>query len=158
MQLLQEDFVENLIKIASEEGINFNQLQLEITESAFVENEEIINNELKILRIIGVTISIDDFGTGYSTLSRLKNLNIDLLKIDKSFVDNIKESEDEVFVRNIIHMAKELKLRTVAEGVETIEQKRYLNSKGCDIMQGYLLSRPILGDKMIELIYQTNDK
>lgn len=158
MQLLQEDFVENLIKIASEEGVNFNQLQLEITESAFVENEEIINNELKILRIIGVTISIDDFGTGYSTLSRLKNLNIDLLKIDKSFVDNIKESEDEVFVRNIIHMAKELKLRTVAEGVETIEQKRYLNSKGCDIMQGYLLSRPILGDKMIELIYQTNDK
>ena len=116
-----------------------------------------INEKLSILRQNGISISIDDFGMGYSSLSRLKNLNIDVLKIDKCFIDNvIHVDQEDVFIQNIISLAKQLNLQTVAEGVETEVQKEYLSIKDCDMMQGYLFSKPISGKKVIDIIEMTN--
>ena len=154
VQLLQESFVGDIVKIIDKTGINPKNLELEITESHFMDNYAMANGKLKLLREKGISISLDDFGTGYTSLSRLKNLNIDGLKIDKSFIDNIvRLDEDDIFVKNIILLAKELGLTTVAEGVEREVQRRYLQIRDCDIMQGYLFSRPVPMADAINKIY-----
>ncbi len=158
IQLLQENFVEDLMELIDKIKINPNSLELEITESNFMKNYEIANQRLRLLREKGISIALDDFGTGYASLERLNNLNIDVLKIDKSFIDNIvKDNQDDIFVKNIILLANELNLKTVAEGVETEEQKEYLKIKDCDIMQGYLFSKPVSSNEAIELIKKTNE-
>jgi EAL domain-containing protein (putative c-di-GMP-specific phosphodiesterase class I) len=98
---------------------------------------------LERIKSLGVSISIDDFGTGYSSLSYIKRFPIDVLKIDRSFVcDILGDSDDAAICRTIISMAHNLNLRVVAEGVETLEQTRYLQQHACDELQGYLLCRP----------------
>ncbi len=144
IQLLEEDFVENLLVIINNVGVNPKHLEIEITETHLMKNYELINSQLNILKAIGISISLDDFGTGYSSLSRLRDLNLNVLKIDKSFIDNITiVNQDDIFVQGIISLANQLNLKIVAEGVETEEQREYLKSNGCDIMQGYLFSKPI---------------
>ena len=114
-----------------------------------MENAEATIDTLQQLKQYGVKISIDDFGTGYSSLSYLKRLPIDTLKIDQSFVRDIPASPDaEAIALLIITMAHSLKLSVVAEGVETDEQRLFLQSKQCDIMQGYLVSRPLPVDEI----------
>ena len=106
---------------------------------------------------MGISISLDDFGTGYSSLSRLKNLSIDIIKIDKSFINSIHSSDqDDVFINSIIALAGQLNLTVVAEGVETQEQKDYLHNINCDIIQGYLFSRPLSENDAILLLRDTN--
>ncbi|HHV39318.1 MAG TPA: EAL domain-containing protein [Tepidimicrobium sp.] len=157
VQLLREDFTKQLLKIVEETGIEPENLELEITESNFIGNYEIINRKLDKLRKMGISISLDDFGTGYSSLARLEKLNIDVLKIDKSFIDNIRSSDQEdVLIRSIILLANQLGLRVVAEGVETHEQKEYLAAEACDIVQGYLFSKPVPEKKAVELIEKIN--
>lgn len=158
IQLLQENFIENLMNIINETQINPRNLELEITESNLMSSYEIVNTKLKSLRKKGISISLDDFGTGYSSLARLKNLNIDVLKIDKIFIDNITKFEQEdIFVQSIVLLANQLGLKTVAEGVETEEQREYLKTQNCNIMQGYLFSKPITDDEVIKLINETNE-
>lgn len=153
VQLLQEDFIGDVISIIEGTGIRPENLEFEITESIIMDNFEIINDKLNTLKEIGISISLDDFGTGYSSLARLNNLRIDVLKIDKAFIDNIKDVEkDDIFINSILSMANQLGLKVVAEGVETQVQKQYLTSKNCDIMQGYIFSKPLAGDKVIELL------
>jgi diguanylate cyclase (GGDEF)-like protein/PAS domain S-box-containing protein len=140
----------------SSAGLDGRHLCLELTESVMLENVEETIATLLELRKLDVKISIDDFGTGYSSLSYLKRLPIDTLKIDQSFVRNSPaDADDAAIAMLIISMAHSLNLSVVAEGVETEEQMRLLRSQQCDIMQGYLVSRPLPGAEMTEMLAKT---
>ena len=137
---LDEHFLEKYMLIATKNGINTNKIDLEITESATVEAGIDIIEIMNKMKKLEFLISIDDFGTGYSSLSTLQDMPADILKIDKSFVDRIGKNEKNM-IDYILTMAKELKLTTIAEGVETKEQRDYLLEKGCDIIQGYYYAK-----------------
>ena len=150
VQLFQNNFIQIVKDIVEKTNIPPNLLELEITESMTM-NKTYIAPILKELKEIGITVAIDDFGTGYSSLSYLKDLPIDCLKIDRSFVQNIKKQNDkEPLVDMIISMARHLKLKVIAEGIETDEQLNYLQMKKCEIIQGYLISKPIDFRELIE--------
>ena len=119
-------------------------LELEITETVLMSQPEFIGSELSKIKALGISIAIDDFGCGYSSLSYLKNLAVDVLKIDRSFVQDIEtEPSDEAIVAGIVALAKTLDMTTVAEGVETNSQCAILKQLGCDSYQGYLVSEPL---------------
>ena len=139
---LDEHFLEKYMMIAAKYGVNTNNIDLEITESATVEAGIDIIEIMNKMKKLGFLISIDDFGTGYSSLSTLQDMPADILKIDKSFVDRIGKNEKNM-IDYILTIAKELKLTTIAEGVETKEQRDYLLEKGCDIIQGYYYAKPM---------------
>ena len=149
-QLFQEDFINVVKEVIEETKISPEHLVLEITETMTM-NTNYINPILEDLKKIGITVAIDDFGTGYSSLTYLKDLPVDSLKIDQSFVQKIKGNTiDEPLVDMIISMAQHLKLKVVAEGIETIEQLNYLQEKQCDCAQGYLISKPIDYKELVE--------
>ncbi|MGH1370459.1 MAG: EAL domain-containing protein [Cellvibrionaceae bacterium] len=128
-------------------------LELEVTESMIMENIELTQKQLSSLQELGVTVAIDDFGTGHSSLSYLKSLPLDILKIDRAFIMDItQENNDQEIVSAIIAMAHKLKLKVVAEGVETPAHQLILTQNGCDYGQGYLYSRPIPSADALELI------
>lgn len=143
-QFKQQNFKESLVKILDDTGLPPNFLELEITESAIMENAGSVLGTLHSLKEIGLHLSIDDFGTGYSSLSYLKHFPIDKLKIDRSFVQDITEdSSNNAIIETIINMGHNLKLRVIAEGVETAEQLATLQKLQCDEIQGYYFSRPL---------------
>jgi len=157
IHLLQEDFVSNVLNILDETGIAGENLELELTETIFMDNFHIINEKLKDLRNEGIYISIDDFGTGYSSFDRLSELNVDTLKIDQYFINKITESDkDSIITRDIISIAHRLGLKTVAEGVELDIQKDYLIKYECDKLQGYLFSKPVPEEEAIKILLETN--
>ena len=120
------------------------RLELELTESLLVEDNELSRKLLASFKAMGLPVAIDDFGTGQSSLSYLKRFNIDVLKIDRSFVRDLPNDADDCAIADaIIALAHSLRLRVVAEGIETREQAEFLRQSGCELMQGYLLSRPI---------------
>ena len=141
----------------AESGLSPNYLELELTESVLMQRVDEVAGVLRELRQMGVHISIDDFGTGYSSLSYLKRMPIDALKIDRSFVHDIAEGggfgngEGAEIVSTIINLAHNLRLRAVAEGVETHEQAEFLKARGCDEIQGFLISRPVSGEDLVSL-------
>ncbi len=144
IQYARKDFIDTVINIIAKYGVNPKEIELEITESVLINDFNDITEKLHILREYGIRISLDDFGTGFSSLSYLKGLPIDTLKIDKSFVDTvITDNNTRIITESIIYMVKKLGFETVAEGVETEEQFEYLKSIGCDCIQGYLLGRPM---------------
>jgi EAL domain-containing protein (putative c-di-GMP-specific phosphodiesterase class I) len=109
-----------------------------------LEDVDSINEKLGMLKDLGIKISLDDFGTGYSSLSELRELNIDVVKIDKKFIDRIiDDPKESLIIPEIISMAHKIGLSVVAEGVETESQKEYLKDAGCDIIQGYLIGAPL---------------
>ena len=119
-------------------------LELELTESALMAHEGTARQRLDELHQMGIQLAIDDFGTGYSSFAYLKKYALDVLKIDKSFVDDVPaDGDSNEIVSAIISMAKVLKLSTLAEGVETREQLEFLQAHGCDYAQGYYFSRPV---------------
>jgi EAL domain-containing protein (putative c-di-GMP-specific phosphodiesterase class I) len=131
-------------RLLTKHHVDADALQLEITESIVMADPARVLGVLKGLRDMGVELALDDFGTGYSSLAHLKRLPVHELKIDKSFVMNMtSDDSDAVIVRSTIDLARNLNLRTVAEGVEDIASWDQLSSLGCDIAQGYYLSRPI---------------
>jgi diguanylate cyclase (GGDEF)-like protein len=155
VQFENTDFYPNLKK--SLERFNFppNYLDIEITESLLIKNRLEVNEGLKDIDALGVNISIDDFGMGYSSLSRLKSLPINTLKIDKSFVsDVINENDKVIVIDTIIKLAHELGMNIVAEGIETKEQLNYLISRNCYIGQGFLLDRPLTAEEFEHKAYQ----
>lgn len=144
VQLEKENFVEKLQRMIELYSINPEQLEIEITETVLINCFEEVIDKLKTLRGLGIKISLDDFGTGYSSLSYLKQLPIDTLKIDKAFIDSaIKDDSASVIYESVIEMAKRLNIETVAEGVETREQFSFLRDRNCDIVQGFLLGKPV---------------
>lgn len=138
------DFIEKYVKIAKKYDISLNQIELEITESASADSNINLVEVMNKIKDRGFKLSLDDFGTGYSSLNMLQDMPIDVLKIDKSFVDKIGIDNDKIdLISYIINMAKELNIQTVAEGVEYKTQVDYLKSQGCDIIQGYYYSKPL---------------
>jgi EAL domain-containing protein (putative c-di-GMP-specific phosphodiesterase class I) len=127
-------------------------LEIEITERTFFYNFKEINERLKFLRQKHIKISIDDFGVNYSSLSLLPKLPIDIIKIDKIFIDNLEEKNYRVLVKSMIDLCQKLNYDVIAEGVETEKQKEILLELGCDKIQGYYYSPPIPVEKYIELI------
>lgn len=128
-------------------------LELEITETALMVDAQTTQNKLEKLKALGINISIDDFGTGYSSLSYLKKFNVDIMKIDMSFVkDMLTNKHDFEIVKTIISLGQSMGLKLVAEGVETIEQQDALLSLGCEIGQGYLFSKPISAEQLLVLL------
>jgi diguanylate cyclase (GGDEF)-like protein len=158
-QFKRQDFAETVIEILEETGVNPAFLELELTESAIMDNVDHTIKVLKHLRDMGILISIDDFGTGYSSLSCLRRFPIDYLKIDRSFIVNIpKNADDKAIVMAIISMTHSLGMRIVAEGVETEAQKAFLLEQGCDEMQGYLFSKPVPPDLMEKLMKENGKR
>lgn len=137
------DLPQQIAQILRETQLESHSLKLEITESSIMDNTEVIELVLSQLQILGVQFYIDDFGTGYSSLSRLLELPLDVLKIDRSFVQQLCSKRGEYLVRAIANLAQNLGIDVIAEGVETEEQAAKLQSLGCNRGQGYFFARPI---------------
>lgn len=153
IQMRQPDLVDRVRAILTETGLPPHCLELEITESALVEDQEAVAEKLTAFRAMGIAIALDDFGTGYSALSYLKKFPLDYMKIDQSFVRGIpKDRNDVAITRTIVALASNLDLKVVVEGVETEEQLVFARSEGCDEFQGYLFSRPIPPAALEELL------
>jgi len=151
IQLKQKHFVERLARVIDEAGLEACLLDLEITESVIMHNAESTITLLQDLKDLGVKLSVDDFGTGYSSLSYLKRFPIDSLKIDQSFVRDLNSNtNDAAITSTIIAIAKQLNLTVIAEGVETIDQLRFLHSNECDQIQGFYFSKPLSADDFAE--------
>jgi len=136
--------METLAGVLAETGFDPRNLEFEITESVLMESSTAVSEVLAGLKTMGISISVDDFGTGYSSLSYLKRFPIDALKIDRTFVRDIPADQDDAaIVRAIIAMARSLRMKVIAEGVETAEQQQFLRAEGCDEIQGYLSGRPV---------------
>ena len=143
-QFHQPDFVALVLAVLESTGANPQRLKLELTESLLIDDVEDVIAKMAALKDKGVGFSLDDFGTGYSSLSYLKRLPLDQLKIDQSFVRDIQiDPNDAAIAKTIIALAQSLGLGVLAEGVETEVQRRFLDSAGCPVFQGYLFSRPL---------------
>lgn len=153
VQLKQADLVEVLAKTLERTGVDARYVELEITESVLMEDSPDTLNTLQSLRRLGVHLAIDDFGTGHSSLTYLLRFPVNTLKIDQSFIADLKVSrESEVIVEAVIRLARSLDLHVVAEGVESRVQLEILREKGCDEVQGYLVARPLDADEMTRLL------
>lgn len=153
VQLRHSNIEQAVTSALAETGLPAKYLELEITESALMEREQEFINLLHRLRKLGVKIAIDDFGTGYSSLAYLKKFPIDILKIDKSFVDDIpKDKDDMIIAATVVAMGHSLGLEVLAEGVETPEQLAFLKSKACDYYQGFLCSKPVSAEQFIQFL------
>ncbi|GAE34970.1 putative bifunctional diguanylate cyclase/phosphodiesterase [Halalkalibacter akibai] len=143
-EFLKKDLVSKIKTLIAETQIEPCLLELEITESSYLNNMELVIQALAELREMEIKIALDDFGTGFSSLTHLKELNIDTLKIDRSFIRNIvSKHQDLVITSGMIELSHGLGIEVVAEGVETKEQLELLRTKGCDQIQGFLFSRPV---------------
>jgi diguanylate cyclase (GGDEF)-like protein len=157
MQLKQEDFVDKVIRTLTAFGIPPRLFEIEVTESTLMNNFEVALQSLKRLNSSGIKIAIDDFGTGYSSLGYLKNLPIDILKIDRIFIKDIcNDEKDKQIVKALISMAHSMNMRVVAEGVEEKNQFDVLAEYHCDEIQGYLLSKPISGKELTDMLTNPN--
>lgn len=156
--LTNEDLIEDVEAALESTNVSAKSLKLEITESTAMENAEHTINVLNRLKHIGVQLSLDDFGTGYSSLSYLHRLPFDTLKIDRSFVYTVGENgENSEILQTIISLAKNLKMRVVAEGVETSGQLAVLQTLGCDYAQGFLLAKPMPREETENLLYKRHN-
>jgi diguanylate cyclase (GGDEF)-like protein len=153
IQLHDEEFLYQLTEVLEETGLDPRLLEIEVTESILMDRPELAARMFRVLREWGVRISIDDFGTGYSSLSYLGKLPLDAIKIDQAFVRQIDTNpEHKAIVGAIVSMAQSLKLRVIAEGVETAEELAFLKTRGCDETQGYLFSRALPADQFVSLL------
>jgi len=153
IQLQERGFVAMLENMLKETGCQAKWLEVEVTESQVMKNPEETILTLQEINNLGIQIAIDDFGTGYSSLSYLKRLPIDILKIDRSFIKDIPDDEDDmVITKAIIALAESLNLHVVAEGVETKEQKTFLLDNGCKYIQGYYYAKPMPATDMVNML------
>ena len=152
-QLKDADLARAIREMLKLRGLSASFLELEVTETFAMDDAEMTVTALTALNGMGLALAIDDFGTGYSSLSYLKRFPVSYLKIDQTFVRGIPADHDDMaIVRTIIAMAKNLGLRTIAEGVETPEQLAFLTAEGCDEGQGYLFSRPLPADELVRIL------
>ncbi|MCM1191237.1 MAG: EAL domain-containing protein [Butyrivibrio sp.] len=153
LQYKREDFVDSIVGILNRYNVRPSEVELEITESVLIDDFKAVYDKLKILRNYGIRISLDDFGTGFSSLSYLKKLPIDTLKIDKSFIDTVlTDSTTRVITESIINMVKSLGFESIAEGVEEEQQYNYLHAIGCDVIQGYLFNKPLAPEELESML------
>lgn len=153
IQYKRKDFVSNVISLMEKYEIHANEIEFEITESVLIDDFVEVIEKMNILREYGVRVSLDDFGTGFSSLSYLKGLPIDTLKIDKSFIDTvITDDSTRIITESIVSMVKKLGFETVAEGVETKAQYEYLKDIHCDNIQGFYLGKPMPKDEVEQIL------
>ncbi|HRZ05933.1 MAG TPA: EAL domain-containing protein, partial [Candidatus Competibacteraceae bacterium] len=158
-QLHHGDIVAAVMQTLRDTGFPAERLELELTESALMRREAEAVTLLERLRGLGLRLAMDDFGTGYSSLAYLKRFPLDVLKIDKSFVDDLPQQRDAMEIAaTIIAMGHTLGLDVLAEGVETSEQLTFLQLKGCDQYQGYLTSPPVPAEAFVALLRQNQDE
>ena len=144
MQLLQSNVVEHISKIILSTGVNPQNITLEITENLAINDMERVVKIIEGLKKIGVKIALDDFGTGYSSLNYIKQLAFDIIKIDKSFVDDILTDDyNKAFVKLVVDFSRQIDAKLCVEGVESQEQYKLLQNMKADCIQGYLFSKPI---------------
>jgi EAL domain-containing protein (putative c-di-GMP-specific phosphodiesterase class I) len=155
-QFQQHDLVETVAEILRETGLAGAALELEVTEMAAMHNPPAALHTMRELRALGVSLAIDDFGSGFSSLSNLRNLPVSALKIDRHFVNDLPADEhDAAVVAAVAGIGRAMKLRVVAEGVETIEQFGFLRSHDCDEAQGYYFSAALPADEVVNLFTPT---
>ena len=152
VQLTEPGFLEQVKDIIDSEGLNGFRLEFEITESHFISDQEHVIDVLYKLKDLGINIALDDFGTGYASLSHLQHIPLDILKIDKSFIDLIanNSNKEKMMVVPLIEMSHQWGIEVVAEGVETIDQLHYLEDHNCDYLQGFLFNKPLTEAQIIE--------
>jgi EAL domain-containing protein (putative c-di-GMP-specific phosphodiesterase class I) len=153
-QFNHPDFIEYISKLISKHKVNSKLLKFELTEGVAVSDIDSVIEKMNVLKdMFGILISLDDFGTGFSSLSYLKKLPIEQVKIDRSFVrDMTVDQNDASMVKAIVDMAKTFNLEVIAEGVETEEQHEMLAAYGCNFYQGYLFSKPLAIEKFDALL------
>lgn len=155
VQIEEEDFIEKIEAIRQKIEVSALSIELEVTESSFMNNPMHSSKTLQKLENLGYKISIDDFGTGYSSLSYLKQLPLHKLKIDRSFIRDLpRDRDDQAIAKAIIALGKTLELEVLAEGVETEEQKAFLIENGCDSMQGFLFAKPMSAEALESFLHQ----
>jgi EAL domain-containing protein (putative c-di-GMP-specific phosphodiesterase class I) len=158
-QFQQKNFISEIRRVILINGVEPQQLELELTESVLIQDLDDGKRKLFELKEMGIRLAIDDFGTGYSSLKCLKNLPINVLKIDQFFINDLTMGgNDEAIVETIITLAKKLNLWVVAEGVILEKQYDYLQLIGCDSYQGSYYSRPLPGEKLLALIEKTKSE
>lgn len=156
IQFRQEDFLALVRKVLEETGFSPQYLELELTESLLLSNQDVLCAVLQELKEMGVKLAIDDFGTGYSSLSYLKQFRVNKLKIDRSFIRDIAtDPDDAAITAAIISMAKSLNLKVIAEGVENEAQMSFLREHRCDEIQGYYFSKPITAAEVVDKVLCT---
>ncbi|MGE8643040.1 bifunctional diguanylate cyclase/phosphodiesterase [Acinetobacter vivianii] len=153
-QILRGQLLHDIDEVLTTYDISGKNLELEITESAFLENTENVKTILNALKERQISIALDDFGTGYSSLAYLTEYPIDILKIDRAFILKIGNPKQDAIVNAMIAMGKTIGLKVVAEGVETEQQRDYLKTQNCDILQGYLFSKPLTAVEATEYLQQ----
>lgn len=152
-------FVDNLIQLIEKYNVPSSLIEVELTEGAFGEKNDSVLQLLVRLKELGFVIAIDDFGTGYSSLNLLKEMPVDILKIDKGFLEESKNSEkSKIIIEQVIQMAKRIHVSTICEGVETKEQADFLRNIGCDMIQGYLYAKPMSERDFVEEITKNHKK
>jgi EAL domain-containing protein (putative c-di-GMP-specific phosphodiesterase class I) len=157
VQLRETSLSENILKSCVKAGVDPAFVELEITESAMVENFDKTKPAMQLLSEAGIRLTLDDFGMGFSSLGYLKTLPVDAIKIDRSFIEDILPSEqDQTILNGIISLAKGLHLNVTAEGVETDMQKQILNKLGCDEVQGTLYCEPVAAQQALSLLENYN--
>jgi EAL domain-containing protein (putative c-di-GMP-specific phosphodiesterase class I) len=154
-QLSSLSFVDDVLATLNSEAFPATRLHFEITETASLSEGQLIGEQLRRLKKAGASIAIDDFGVGYSSLSRLRQMPVDMLKIDASFIRDMIEDPDDAAIANaVVSLGRALNMRVVAEGVERLDQQKALESWGCDLMQGFLYSKPIPIDELTSWLSQ----
>ena len=141
----KKGMLEKTIELLDKYNIPSKWVKAELTESMCLENDKLVMEKMALLKSKGIKIAIDDFGSGYSSLHMLKEMPIDILKIDKSFLTYEREMQekDEILIRDVIELGKHLRMVIITEGVENLEQSDFLEEIGCDIVQGYYYGRPM---------------
>ena len=158
VQFNQPDLVDIFHSIVTELGLAASCIEIEITERLLMANSEQNRHVLEEMREIVFRISVDDFGTGYSSMSYLKSLPLDIIKIDKSFIDDIPDDQNDVEItKAILALSHSLGYTVVAEGVEKPEQLHLLQRLNCEIAQGYLFSKPVPADQLQQLLSHSED-
>ena len=158
IHLYDENFVRDFMNLVDEYDLPYDVIELELTESMFLDNTNVAISTMRQFRELGFKVSIDDFGAGYSSLNLLKEMTSDVLKLDKEFFGRGElQKEEQIIVSSIVNMAKQLDMKVLSEGVETKDQVDFLKGIACDMAQGYLFAKPMPKDNF-EVIMANNLK
>ena len=153
IHILEAHFPGELVDICRQYSVPVDMIELELTESAFLDNPSVILEIANEIKKEGFKLSMDDFGTGYSSLSMLKDIPVDIIKLDRDFFRADMDKREKVVVTNIVHMARELDIEVISEGIETADQEQFLKEVGCNMAQGYYYAKPAPIEQLAAMIW-----
>ncbi|EGT3889295.1 EAL domain-containing protein, partial [Clostridioides difficile] len=155
VDFLKKDFIENIVNICDRYKIPYSLIEIEITESSMFGDTDTLFNVSRNLQDIGFIVAMDDFGSGYSSVNMLKNIPLNVIKLDRGFfVDDKDVDKSQIVIKSIVSLIKQLGIRVVAEGIETRSQIEMLKKANCDIVQGYYFSKPLPIKEFEKLVYK----